>query len=385
VRARWLAALVMALALAGGALVALQPAPSRATADFMVLVSAGRLALHGHADRVYDQAWLAPEIVRSAAGASLDPRLPFNEPLAAVLPFAALAALPVDLGLRLWQAFSVLLMLAALALLQAAAPLGRWAPLKGIVALMASAPAWSLLLEGQVSAVLLLGAALMALAVLRRRPLIALPGAALLALKPQYLLAYLVILVALRRPRAVAAALAGGGAVLMSPLIAGGIPALAAMVHNALSTDQVTPVRLSESWAGLLAAVLPAGLQTPVALALLACAMVVILALGRKASGDPLPLIAAASWIGVLASPHCLPHDLVLLAVPAWCALALHRQGRIPSPLWGLAACDAAVLLDELHPAVVLGPLVMTLVLAAYAVAFRRRSTPDLESRPAAA
>ena len=79
-RRRWSGALVLALALAGAVLVVAQPARSRATADFTVFVSAGRLVLRGHADRVYDQAWLGPEIARSAAGAALDPRLPFNEP-----------------------------------------------------------------------------------------------------------------------------------------------------------------------------------------------------------------------------------------------------------------------------------------------------------------
>jgi len=382
---RRLGALVLAFALAGVALVALQPARSRATADFTVLVSAGRLVLHGHADRVYDQAWLAPEIVRSASGAALDPRLPFNEPLAALLPFTALAALPAGLALRIWQAVSLLLMLAALMALQSAAPLGRRAPLMGMIALAASAPAWSLLLEGQVSAMVLLGAGLMVVALLRSRPMIALPAAALLAAKPQYLLPYLVVLLALRRPRALLAAVAGGGAVLMSPLIAGGLPALQAMVHNALSTDQVTPVRLSESWAGLLAAVLPASLQTPAALAVLGGAMLAVLAFGLARRTDPLPLLAGASWVGVLASPHCLPHDLVLLAVPTWCAAALNRQARLASPVFGVIASDLAVLLDELHPGLPMAPLVMTVVLAVYAVGFRRRSSPALDSSPAAA
>jgi hypothetical protein len=384
-RWRWIAALVLALAIAGVALVLIQPTRSRATADFTVFLSAGRLVLEGHADRVYDQGWLGPEIARLAAGVALDPRLPFNEPLAALLPFSALAVFPPDIALRLWQAASVLLMLGAVIALQVAAPLGRRGPLFGLVALLASAPAWSLLLEGQVSGMVLLGAGLTTLAILRPAPVMALPGAALLALKPQYLLPYLVLLLVLRRPRALAAATVGGGAVLMSPLVAGGLPALQAMLHNALSTDQVTPVRLSESWSGLLAAALPADLQTPVGLALLAGAMLAILVLGLKAPSDRLPSLAATSVIGVLASPHCLPHDLVLLAVPTWCAAVLYRQGRLPSPLWGALACDAAVIFDELRPMMPLAPLVMTAALLAYAAAFRRRSRSALQSTPAAA
>ena len=381
-----MAALLVALAIAGVLLVVFQPARSRVSADFVVFYSAGRLVLRGHADRVYDQAWLGAAIIETAPGTGLDPRLPFNEPLAVLAPFGVLALLPVDVALRAWQAVSGLMILAALAVLQVAAPLHRRAVMIGLVAMMAAAPTWSLLIEGQTSALMLLGAGLVVLAVLADRPAAALPGGALLAIKPHYLLPYLVVLLVLRRKAALSASVAGAAAVLLSPLVAGGVPALQAMLGNALSTDQVTPVRLSESWGGFTAALLPAGWQTPVALALLAAAMVALLGLGWRMRREPIAVLGAAGWMGVLASPHALPHDLVLLAVPAWCAVALHRRGRLPSPAWGLVLCNAALLADELHPSVVVAPVVMTAVLLVYAAAFmRRRAAPVLRSTPAAA
>ncbi|HYM49770.1 MAG TPA: glycosyltransferase 87 family protein [Candidatus Limnocylindrales bacterium] len=382
---RWSLALVTGLAIAGLLLVAVQPPRARASADFTVLYSAGRLVLSGHADRVYDQAWLGPVIRRVAGGVAFDSRLPFNEPLAALLPFSLLAALPATIALRVWQGISLLLLVAAIWLLQSAAPLGRRATMLGVLGLLAAAPTWSTLIEGQVSAVLLLGASLVAVAVLRGRPAAALAGAALLAIKPQYLLPALAVLVVLRKPRLIAGALLGAGAVLMSPLMAGGVPALEAMIRAMLGTDQVTPVRLSESWAGWLAGVLPARFDTPVALAIMTAAAIAILWVGPRLRGEPLALLAVAGWAGVLASPHCLPHDLVLLAVPAWCAAALHRESRLPSPLPALVLCDAALVIDELGPPVLLAPALMTAALILYAVAFRRRRAAQIPAHRGAA
>ncbi|HET9847868.1 MAG TPA: glycosyltransferase family 87 protein [Candidatus Dormibacteraeota bacterium] len=381
---RWATAMIVGLALAGALLVIRQPASSRATSDFVVPYSAGRLVLAGHANRVYDQAWLAPELVRTAAGVPIDPTLPFSEPLALLAPFTILALFPVEVALRIWQGVSVLLLFAGIVTLQALLPLGRRAPITGLILLLAAIPTWSMLLEGQQSALVLLGAAFAATALVGDQPWVALPGAALLALKPQYLAPFLVLLLLRRHPRTMAYALCGSLIVLLSTGLAGGLPAFAAMGHNMLATNSQTPLRLNETWSGLLADVVPAPAQIPAALTVVLGGLVCAAILGIKLRGERLALVAATTWLAVLASPHTLPHDLVLLAVPAWCATALYREGRLPSPLWGLIACDAAIMFDALDPPVRLGAIAMTAVLIAYAVAFMQRRRESVH-RPAAA
>ena len=382
---RWATGMVLGLALAGALLVIRQPASSRATSDFVVPYSAGRLVLAGHANHVYDQAWLAPELVRTAAGVPIDPTLPFSEPLALLAPFTILALFPLEVALRIWQGVSVLLLFASVVTLQALLPLGRRAPIIGLVLMLAAIPTWSVLLEGQQSALVLLGAVLAATALLGEQPWVALPGAALLALKPQYLAPFLVILMVRRHPRTMAYALCGSVVVLLSTGLAGGLPAFAAMGHNMLATNAQTPLRLNETWSGLLAEALPAPAQIPAAVMVLVAGLVCVAILGIRLRGELLALVAATTWLAVLASPHTLPHDLVLLAVPAWCAMALHREGRLPSPLWGLIACDAAIMVDALDPPVRLGAVAMTAVLIVYTVGFMQRRRGATRRLPAAA
>jgi hypothetical protein len=82
---------------------------------------------------------------------------------------------------------------------------------------------------------------------------------------------------------------------------------------------------------------------------------------------------ALAGALIVLASPHALPHDLLILAVPAWFAIVLHRDGALPNPLPGLLAVDVALLIDLRGIDLPLGPIVMTAVVAWYGWQFRQR------------
>jgi hypothetical protein len=90
----------------------------------------------------------------------------------------------------------------------------------------------------------------------------------------------------------------------------------------------------------------------------------------------PASVIGFATLAGalvVLASPHALPHDLLILAVPAWLAIVLYRDGALPNPLAGLLAIDLALLID-LRFDVPLAPIVLTAVVAWYGWQFRRRA-----------
>jgi hypothetical protein len=195
----------------------------------------------------------------------------------------------------------------------------------------------------------------------------------LLAVKPQYLPIYLTILFAARRWRMLPAAAMGAAVVLLSPL-AGGVSGLSGMVHNALSANQAVAIRLNESWVGVMGAALPARLATMVAIALY---LVVLVALGVLAWRRPASIMGFAALAGslaVLASPHSLLHDLLILAVPAWLATVLYLQRALPNPIPALLALDLALLVDLRGIDVPIGPIVLTAAVLWYGWQFRQRA-----------
>src|ERR1700732_2607376 len=125
-----------------------------------------------------------------------------------------------------------------------------------VLALLAAIPMWGTLTEGQPTAWLFLGAAMVVLALRADSWALAAGAGMLLAVKPQYLPAYLIVLLAARRWRSLMAAAAGGGLLLLSPL-AGGVGGLTAMVHNALSANTAVAIRLNEGGIGLVGAGAP--------------------------------------------------------------------------------------------------------------------------------
>ncbi len=390
---RAMLALVVALAAAGLIVVLTQPPASRLSSDFTINYSAGLLMRQGHLAAPYRQAELAEMMRRVAPGGAIDPRLPFSLPLAAALPYAVLSLLPIELAFRLWQLITLALLLVGVLLLQRAAPTVPWpnvsnarlalkrrsrgptGPTMGlaVIGLLAAVPTWATLTEGQPTAWLFLGGAMVILA-LRSHSLALSAGAGfLLAVKPQYVPAYLIVLFAARRWRSLAAASAGAGLMLLSPL-AGGADALSAMVHNALSANQAVAVRLNEAWIGLIGPALPATVATTVAIALYLGVLAVLFVLACRRPTSILGFAGLAGALTVLASPHALPHDLLILAAPAWLAIVLFRERAIPNPLPGLLAIDLALLIDLRGPALPLGPIVMTLVVAWYGWRFRQRA-----------
>ncbi len=377
---------MLALAIGGIALAVRQPELSRRTSDFTIGYGVGTMIRTGQAADVYDQARLGAVLQRIVPGGAIDPRLPFNQPLAAGLIFVPLSLLPIDLALRVWQVASAGILLLALVFLQLTVRLPGRAPLMGWVALLASAPAWATLTEGQLTPFLVLGAALLVMAGSGDRVALAGAGGALLAIKPQYLPAYLLVLVAWRRWAAGLAALAGGGAILLSPLAAGGPPALAAMAQSAFAGDRVVPLRLMESWVGPLASLLPGPVAGKVGLALFALTTfcLAVIAWRRPAPGS-LATACLFGFLAILGSPHSLPHDLVVLAVPAWLAVSLYVERLLPSPVAGLALVDLALLIDLQGTPLTLGPIVLTAALLAYGVQFRQRWAQRAQRLPAAA
>ena len=381
---RALLAVTVALAAAGLIVILTQSPASRLSSDFTINYSAGMLVREGHLAAPYDQPALGAMMRRVVPEGAIDPRLPFSLPLAAALPYAALSLLPFEVAFRLFQLVSATLMLVAVLLLQRALPLeislsrvrgrvGVGVPALAMLGLLAGVPTWGAFTEGQPTAWLLLGAAMVTLALRSDSPALAAGAGMLLAVKPQYLPAYLIILFAARRWRSLFAAAAGGGLVLLSPLV-GGVDGVSSMVHNALSANQAVAVRLNEAWVGIFGTVLPSGATTVLAIGLY---LAVLAALGWLAGRRPRSILGFAVLAGalvVLASPHALPHDLLILAVPAWLAIVLYREGLLPNPIPALLALDVALLIDLRGIDVPLGPLVMTAAVLWYGWQFRQRA-----------
>jgi len=373
-------AVTVALAAAGLAVILTQSPAARLSSDFTINYSAGVLLRQGHLAAPYDQAELGAMMRRVAPDGAIDPRLPFSLPLAAALPYAVLSLLPFEVAFRLCQLLSAALLLVAVLLLMRAAPTlpsparggGKYLGL-AVLGVLAAVPTWGAFTEGQPTAWLLLGAAMMVLALRSDSPALAAGAGMLLAVKPQYLPVYLTILFAARRWRSLGAAATGGAIVLLSPL-AGGAGGLSAMVHNALSANQAVAIRLNESWIGVIGAALPSRAATMVAIALYLAVLLALCWLAWRRLPSLIAFATLAGALAVLASPHSLPHDLLILAVPVWLAIVLYRQGALPNPMPALLAIDLAVLIDLRGTDIPLGPIVMTAVVAWYGWQFRQRA-----------
>jgi len=182
-----------------------------------------------------------------------------------------------------------------------------------------------------------------------------------------------VVLLAARRWQTLVAASLGAALVLMSSL-AGGVDGMAAMIHNALRANQAVAIRLDEAWIGVLGPALPAAAVTAVAIAVFLAVLGIlgVIAWRRPASIIGFAILAVA--LCVLGSPHALPHDLLMLAVPAWLAVVLFREGSLPNPVPGLLLIDLALVIDLRGVGLPLGPLVMTAVVIWYGWQFRQRA-----------
>ncbi|MEO6796909.1 MAG: glycosyltransferase family 87 protein [Candidatus Dormibacter sp.] len=378
---RWLLGLLVALAVAGAAVVIGQPRAARQSADFNVGYSAALLIREGRISAPYDQPALATMLVRTA-GPAIDQRLSYNQPLAADLPFLALSLLAVELAFHVWQVISLGILVLTVVVLQRALPLPKGAPAIALLALLGSVPLWATLTEGQVTPLLALGAALVILALVSDGALAAAAGGALLAFKPHYLPAFLILLFAARRWRLFASAAAASLVFLLSPLAAGGVDGMVAMVHSAFRANDLVSVARSEAWIGMLAPVIPAGLASAVSVVIFGLGLAFLFAIALRRPAWP-AFAVLAGLTAVLESPHALPHDLLILAGPAWLAFQLHRQGRMPSPVVPLLLLDAALLLDQRAVGVVLGPVVMTAMIVWGWQSVRRRT--DRRRAPAAA
>src|ERR1700682_2701802 len=231
---RWTVAVVAAFLIAGVVVVGHQSSQARLSADSTINYAAAVLIREGHPEAIYHRDQLGPVMVRLSDGA-IDPRLPFDAPLALALPWVPLTFLSLELAFRVWQIVTLGLLVVSMLLMARWLPLGRRTLPLAIAALLAFPATWALFGEGQSSALLLLGAVLLIGALRHDRWWLAAAGGLLLGLKPQYLPAYLVLIGAQRQWRTLAAGLLGAVAVALSPLLAGGIGGVGSLRRGALA------------------------------------------------------------------------------------------------------------------------------------------------------
>jgi hypothetical protein len=370
---RWTLAVVAAFLLAGVVVVGHQSSRARQSADFTINYAAALLIRQGHPDAIYQRDQLGPLMLRLSDGA-IDPRLPFDAPLALALPWVPLTFLSLELAFRVWQIVTLCLLMVAMLLLARWLPLGRRSLPLAIAALVAFPATWALFGEGQSSALLLLGAVLLIGALRPDRWWLAAAGALLLGLKPQYLPAYLILIGAQRQWRTLAAGLVGAVTVGLSPLLAGGISGLFAMVWSALEAGQGV-ARYNESLIGTISPFLPGRLPTLLGFSLWAVALATLAVVAvRRERAHAIGLAALATTVAIFFSPHVLPYDTVLLAVPAWLSFVLHRMNAIPTPAPAWLALAIAVVIDLGSPLVSLAPVVLLASLVWYGRAYLQRA-----------
>lgn len=373
-RARaWLAGVLAGFALMPVVLTVRSGPAGVQVSDFTEQYTAATFVRQGQPAAVYDAARMGQAMLRTSGG-RIDPNLDFDYPLAELGPLVPLTLLPLQAAFHVWQVLILILLATSVFVLNRRYPLGKSAVPWGLAAVLAAEPTWALFTEGQAGALLVLGAVAIVAAARSDGMVWGFLGGLLLSFKPQYLPVYLVFLWGVGCHRALLAAVGGGIVVGLSAMLAGGPAGVAAMAHAMLVHGAYTDLRSMDSWAGLIALALPEWPASIAGLVFLGGTLAGLALLAARRRVEPLALLGVAGCLALLGSPHTLPHDVVLLLVPAWAAFELYRQGRLPSPVPGLAVLQAAWLADLHGLPVSAGALALTCVLGWYAYEFRRRA-----------
>ena len=312
-------------------------------ADFTASFVGASIVTQGHGSNLYDLS------VQAAVHASViapfhATNLPFVYPPTAALLVVPLVHLGIDPAYRIFGLVQMLFLVAALTL---AALRCRGALTTTATALigLAGVGTLPLLLLGQMDGLLALGLAGGWLLLGKRREFAAgvVLGVTAAIVKPHLFLGLAVFLLFRRRGRSLAGAAAAVVALaaldlaLLGP--AGMVAMVGADVHDASIWSQASFL----GWNGLLASWLGGGAGGQIAAAVLDLAALAGCAvLGEAVRRHPERLdlaMATAMALSLLASPHLLAHDLVLMA-PAvvWCLAAASREvpGRWPSHTVGV-------------------------------------------------
>jgi Glycosyltransferase family 87 len=317
------------------------PVRERGT-DFSASYVAALLVRGGDGAGLYDQqAEHSRHLTLLPAGTVID--LPFITP-----PTTALLALPLTVldpgtAFRAWSLIELALLALAVWVAIRAGPwpsrVGRAPRAAALLMAMAAGGTYAFLLLGQIDGIAALGLAAAYGAWRRDRPAAAgfWLALAFAATKPHLAIGLGIWLVARRDWRALAGAVAGCAGVAAVSLalvgpggLAGFVSALGFAVGNTPGASTLGIPGLVASWLG--GGTVPAAIGlTGSLIALGGCGL-----LGARSRGNRGALeasLAGAAALSLVASPHLLPHDLVILAPAfAWCAARAAAAESAPWP-----------------------------------------------------
>ncbi len=315
------------------------PGSFRTGNDFAPTYAAGQLILHGHGSSVFDEGRIAGT-ERASAPPGYPVNLPFISPPASALLAAPLANLPFPAAEALYSLAQLLaLMVAAMVVaLRTRWPLHTPAAFRvAICAAGIGAPTvGALLLFGESDGLLTLGVCAGYLLFVRGHGLAAgaVLGLAVALGKPHLLVGVLVFLLFRRAWRVLSACVATAAAVTVGAVAVRGISTargfVAAVIHSGIDhppSGLLGVTGLVASWLGNGAAIRVLGLVGSI-LVLAICARVGVVS--RRAPRHTPGLMAAVFALSLLASPHLLVPDLVML-VPAFIWLYADALGDRPS------------------------------------------------------
>jgi Glycosyltransferase family 87 len=285
--------------------------PAFATGALMIVDDPGQLYdLHAQS-RFQDHVTGGRHLVTLGIGGIL----PFLAPAWVALLAVPFAALGTDLGGRLWILFGLLCLGAGLYLATRGSPpphswggAGR-SPAVGLLPAFASVPTALVMLNAQLDGVVVLGVG--GAIALWSRPYLAGLTLGLTLMKPQLVLPLGVALILARRWTVIAGWATAGAALLVPTLILN-----PHWIFDWLGQTRST-VQAGAREVDLphLAVLLPGATQGVVLATLTALAVIGVVALARMRRDQFQPAAAILIAGGVLAAPHALPADLVLVAL----------------------------------------------------------------------
>ncbi|GAC1635689.1 MAG: hypothetical protein NVS4B2_23380 [Chloroflexota bacterium] len=303
--------------------------------DYFAYYAVSKMVLLGHAGDIYSFPPLLHFERLYAVPLKVVPVgvMPNVLPPFFALLLAPIAALPFAGGYLIWTVVNCLLLGWSLyrLMLYARVP-GTWRVIFCFLAVIFT-PVLVALFQGQVSLVLLALLTGMLLALRHGRDVVAGSLLSLTLVKPQYAIAFLVLLLFHRRWRGIAAFMVGAAVLTFLPLPILGASVLADYVHTLLHAAAWGPgvggfnPSYNRSFAGFFQLLLaqPAANAMTVLLDLVVLASLALAAARNSDIDLPFALTCTAA---LLVSQHVLIHDLSVLVLPAAIALRYREMRR---------------------------------------------------------